>query len=445
MIQAEVNCATLRNIYTGISNDTDFLKGILRTLNDSGIFDDDTANKLHNVFLDIDKWLALVLLVSQTGCRQNALRNETWVPAHGPLVDEDVVEEVRYADTLNAQDSDRCLDTGDTTELRNSVTCDQVPLFDFFNSNKMVKEEIVDPAGSSDLFSNECDGGQTYIQPEELNSIKIDFEYNEFDQNSHESERANDESSFSNSTVATKQEGTRKRIKFYICYICNQHHQSMKALRKHLKKYHPIGPSCQFCYKTFRQISHLNFHLKTHSDKMPFNCYICGSAFHHATAFKIHFRIHPGHKPFKCDACGKTYTQYASLQEHSIIHSGEKPFKCEICGKASYRLNFMEVHRKIHTGERQFKCDICGKAYIQHWHLKEHIRSHTGERRFKCEVCGKAFARHGHLNEHLRIHAIEKPYKCSICGKTFTRSSHLKLHSKTHSHYEIYFQNAPLT
>ena len=57
------------------------------------------------------------------------------------------------------------------------------------------------------------------------------------------------------------------------------------------------------------------------------------------------FRSHTEEKPFKCGFCFKTFKQETNMEIHVRIHTGEKPFICGICGegyKSEANLNYHE-------------------------------------------------------------------------------------------------------
>ncbi|TRY98259.1 hypothetical protein DNTS_021343, partial [Danionella cerebrum] len=189
---------------------------------------------------------------------------------------------------------------------------------------------------------------------------------------------------------------------------------------------HPF--QCLDCGKSFKWLSRLAHHLRSHNNERPYRCNLCPKAFKGSSALLYHQRSHSGEKPYKCDDCGKAFKRSSLLQIHRSVHTGLRSFQCSYCPLTFKWSSHYQYHLRQHTGECPYPCDSCSKAFKNSSSLRRHKNVHLGFKPYVCDVCNKAFSQSTNLRQHMRIHTGERPYTCGDCGRSFTHSSNLALH-----------------
>lgn len=188
---------------------------------------------------------------------------------------------------------------------------------------------------------------------------------------------------------------------------------------------------CTLCERSFKHISFLTRHLKSHSDPTVYECDICKKRYGAMSKIRLHIRmVHTTECNCTCEICGKVLVCSSALKKHMILHSGsdERPFECTTCGKKFAREVGLKSHQRFH-GPRNYLCPTCSKTFFDENALKNHLNTHTGVRKFACPICGKTFAQSTTRNEHLLVHnAPNEQYPCEICGAILKRQKSFRLH-----------------
>lgn len=212
---------------------------------------------------------------------------------------------------------------------------------------------------------------------------------------------------------------------------------------------------CEFCGKTFRQLSYLVSHKLQHGkDDLKKN--------------------KPDSQPFKsvfsCEVCKKEFRKLHHLVQHRIIHNSNSNMTARLSRKYSSERNEHKIENDQKTSKHTedpsagFRCEPCDKSFRKLHHLVEHRETHDGINRQKstsstqinyeksnppsqCEICKKTFRKLQHLIEHKQQHLetnLEKSdnknlksslsakdiiHECSLCYMVFPNEHSLNKHT----------------
>ena len=133
--------------------------------------------------------------------------------------------------------------------------------------------------------------------------------------------------------------GTYPSRKEHECPICKHMFYSKSILNRHISTVHSgicSGPiKCSYCSFACSSEDMLTWHCKeTHK----YICEACNKAFSSISGIYNHNRVNHGSKEdlFNCQICGKTYGNVSRLEIHMRSHSDKKNYQCLIC-KKSYK------------------------------------------------------------------------------------------------------------
>ena len=223
------------------------------------------------------------------------------------------------------------------------------------------------------------------------------------------------------------------------CYECSKEFIYSTHLREHMKIEHGKEEAfqCHICFKTFKQLSAVNFHLKQmHSDnKQNFNCTVCPASFKTSVKFRLHMKgEHNQENVFPCPNCSKSFKEARSVNLHvRKVHRNERPFVCNFCSKSFQVAGNLERHVKgTHLKEKNFLCQECPQRFSQKATLLIHIRGvHAKEKPFQCSQCSSRFLTLQKLTEHVNYaHKGITNFLCHLCPGKFANKQNLGTHVK---------------
>ncbi|XP_026496186.2 putative histone-lysine N-methyltransferase 1 [Vanessa tameamea] len=171
-----------------------------------------------------------------------------------------------------------------------------------------------------------------------------------------------------------------------------------------------------------------------------------------------------------CEYCGKTFRQLSYLVNHKIQHKKEHKeevknsdseitksvFSCEICKKEFRKLHHLVQHRLIHNSN-PIATRVLRKSSSEQHDIAKSLKNQTETKQnddpsagFRCEPCDKSFRKLHHLVEHRETHdginkkcttnaqstnETTKPslsHYCDVCKKVFKKLQDYLEHKEQH-------------
>ncbi|KAL4235227.1 hypothetical protein ACF0H5_006865 [Mactra antiquata] len=186
--------------------------------------------------------------------------------------------------------------------------------------------------------------------------------------------------------------------------------------------------SCNTCDKVFKSLSHIRFHVLTHTDLRPFKCIKCDYSSNARGNLYTHIRKHTG-QFYKCEHpnCKFKTVNKSHLLEHSMIHSGEK-HQCSLCKKHyNTQKSLMSHIRKYHDNYK-------GREYLATFMQGRDV-SRGSTIIHQCHVCNRKFKKKTDRDRHLFVHDIKDipcVKHCQLCDYSAARYKYLEKHFQKH-------------
>ncbi|KAI5634579.1 zinc-finger double domain-containing protein [Phthorimaea operculella] len=129
---------------------------------------------------------------------------------------------------------------------------------------------------------------------------------------------------------------------------------------------------CEFCKKSIT-IASWRRHIRLHQGEKRYSCHTCGLSFSDSGNLARHARaLHTMQRPHACPVCPKTFSRNSHLQDHIKSHSEHREFVCDLCGKASKSSAALRMHRRTHGSDHKFQCMECGAGFKRRGELNAH-------------------------------------------------------------------------
>ncbi|XP_063079391.1 zinc finger protein Xfin [Engraulis encrasicolus] len=266
---------------------------------------------------------------------------------------------------------------------------------------------------------------------------------------------------------------------------------------------------CQTCLKRFSVPSKLQRHMLCHTGQRPFACHLCARSFRQLCHLNLHLRtgvcLKQTSKPVKkkdknvspkVSADNRSLTVVSDMYSNSNVNdcttgvqnlSSLETFgpnlsviemdKGELShssGSVPHDNGYVNKDREHHsdhvpktncfnvqepaplnTFRIVHECPVCLKCFTSPSKLKRHCLIHTGQRPFQCYLCQRAFRQLAHLKVHYKVHeragrktlSLQKGLKaypsraptpqpktfmCNQCGWKFRHQTHLTVHLQNH-------------
>ena len=103
------------------------------------------------------------------------------------------------------------------------------------------------------------------------------------------------------------------------------------------------------------------------------------------------------------DDQGKTVTQLSDLNKHFKSHTEKHLYEYDVCDKPFISNSFLKRHLRIQNEEKRYKSGTCGISFSQVNSLRQHIKIQTGEKHYECNISGKAFSHFSNMRGSRKV------------------------------------------
>ncbi|RZF46265.1 hypothetical protein LSTR_LSTR016326, partial [Laodelphax striatellus] len=157
---------------------------------------------------------------------------------------------------------------------------------------------------------------------------------------------------------------------------------------------------CVKCKQPYRSF-------KAHFFRCPMKysrlCKPCGRYFKNEIGYNIHYNkmhLQKSSEVFSCDKCPATFRLVSELNAHLRTHSNIPVFTCGQCGVRFSSEKALNTHLNTHfVGKNSNE-----SMKLKH----ENPRIVPKDTNFECNICDKNFSAHSDLVEHIKIHFTRK-------------------------------------
>lgn len=291
-----------------------------------------------------------------------------------------------------------------------------------FRSENVVYKHVKHCTGPS---PNRSDGG---TRSRERNSQETDSKYRDeslesIDMASQTTNKTNvskDVSETTDELILASQIKSR-RISEKRDHVPTKGNETRKSLHNAKATHKTNNLVCEFCGKTFRQLSYLVSHKLQHKSDAVEKKDTIGK--------ESSSNNKPTANVFNCEVCNKKFRKLHHLVQHRIIHNPPNmapKLRRKSSAENSERVTAVSNSDSSKTTEDQsaaFRCEPCDKSFRKLHHLVEHRETHDGINRQKNPVAVPTSAEK----------VAPPPPQCDVCKKTFRKLHHLIEHKEQHA------------
>ena len=140
---------------------------------------------------------------------------------------------------------------------------------------------------------------------------------------------------------------------------------------------------CTFCGKNFKHILSLYVHQRVQCNQTCLDkkikvyiCPLCENTFRDSFSLNVHMKIHSeGNNKCSERNCKTSFRKKQDLIAHKYGCHNKLNFKCLKCERTFTRRRSLNQHQRIHTDEKPYKCSFCGYAAKWKANLSAHIKT----------------------------------------------------------------------
>lgn len=215
-----------------------------------------------------------------------------------------------------------------------------------------------------------------------------------------------------------------------MCFICRKHFSSEIHLEFHMTADHRgCRPyRCEFCSRKYANLTSLDVHiLEEHPNRhKPYTCTNCMASF--SDKLKLIQHLNDGHQQkYVCQFCVRSFRNVSQLRRHEDTHTTQiipaETKTIEHVSEIVLSLSYDTVESSIPRG-KEVSC-LEKKSVNLHSDI-------SAPNVFPCSLCTETFSENGLQGTHILTHCEEGPFECPDCGNLYEDIEMFQEHMQTH-------------